>query len=109
MVRWRKSFLKEFSQGSQQLGVGACPVCGSSESLAMGRQPVLLAEGEYPPRVGGMPMEADRDRQMTFAIKVECLSCGYLMLFNAQRYRGGNEQTIVLGLTEEQERQLEEE
>jgi Zn ribbon nucleic-acid-binding protein len=109
MVRWRRTFMDEVSQGVQQLGVQACPVCGLSDSLAMGRMPVLLVEGEYPPRVGDRPMEEDRDRQLTFAIKVECTSCGYLMLFNSERYRHGDEQTIVLGLTEEQERQLEEE
>lgn len=69
---------------------------------------MLIVDGEFPPRMG-VPMDADRDRQLTFAAKVECTTCGYIMLFNSGRYRSGDAQTIIVGLTEEQERQLEEE
>jgi len=33
----------------QQLGMRACPVCGSTESLGMGRCPVVLIDADFPP------------------------------------------------------------
>ena len=43
---------------------------------------------------------------MTFAVRVECITCGHLMLFNAQRYRTGDEKIMALGLSEDEESQL---
>ena len=34
-MRWRQSFIDEVSQALQQLGLRACPVCGSAESLSI--------------------------------------------------------------------------
>jgi len=42
---------------------------------------------------------------MTFAVRVECTICGHLMLFNAQKYRTGDEITMR-EQAEEGERQL---
>ncbi len=41
---------------------------------------------------------------MTFAVRVECTTCGHLMLFNAQKYRTGNKKIMML--TEEEGSQL---
>jgi hypothetical protein len=105
MARWRKTFMAEVAGTLQNLGVKACPMCGSAE-LGIGRRPVLIVDGEFPPPVGGVPLEADRDRQMTFAVQIECSTCGYLMLFNAERYRTGKEPILVVGETEEDEHPL---
>jgi hypothetical protein len=90
------------------LGVKGCPVCDASiDSLVVDRLPALLVRGEFPPTVSGRALAEDPDRQMDFAIRVECTTCGHIMLFNAERYRSGNEQTLVVGLTDEQEDALE--
>lgn len=82
-------------------------MCGSENSLGIGRRPVLLVDGEFPVPQGGRPMAEDPDRQMTFAVQIECATCGYLMLFNSERYRTGDEPTLVVGLTEDEENRLE--
>ena len=66
-----------------------------------------LVDGEFPPKVGGLPLEADFDRQVTFAVEIECTTCGHIMLFNAERYRTGDEAIMVAGLTDEEEDRLE--
>jgi hypothetical protein len=94
----------EVTQSLQQLGMKSCPVCGSADSLGIGRRPVLLLEGEFPPRLGNVslvPLEADPDRQVKFAVQIECSMCGYIMLFNAERYRTGDEQIMLVGAVDE--------
>ena len=48
-MRWRQTFLAEVAETLQQLGMRACPVCGSTESLSIGRFPVLLVDGDFLP------------------------------------------------------------
>jgi hypothetical protein len=107
VTRWRQSFMAEVTQSLQQFGVKACPVCGSQDGLAIGRRPVLIVDGEFPPPVGGVPMEADRDRFLTFAVQIECTTCGHLMLFNAERYRTGKEPIMLVGAVDEDGRPIE--
>ena len=95
-MRWRQSFISEVSQAVQQLGLRACPVCGSADALGIGRSPVLLLDGG--PAAGGddLPLgEQDRDFDLTFAVRIECTACGHLMLFNASKYRTEDEQILV--------------
>jgi len=105
-MRWRQTFVAEVSASLQQLGLRACPVCGSTESLSMGRCPMLLVDAGFAADEDGPPFGDDRDGDMTFAVRVECTTCGHLMLFNSERYRTGDEKIMVRGLTEEQESQL---
>jgi len=106
-MRWRKAFMAEVSEALQQLGLQACPVCGSEDSLGMGCFPVLLVDvGALPDDDAFSPPEDNRDGDMTFVVRVECTTCGHLMLFNSERYRSGDEKIMVRGLTEEQERRL---
>ena len=46
--------------------------------------PVFLADGRSPAEPGA---------DLTFAVRVECGTCGHVMLFNAQRYRTGDERS----------------
>lgn len=101
MARWRVSFMAEVTQSLQQLGVTACPVCGSTDALGIGRRPVLLVDGEFPAAFSKVPMAADPDRQVTFAVQIECSTCGYIMLFNAERYRTGDEPILLVGAVDE--------
>jgi hypothetical protein len=41
--------MAEVSESLQQLGMRACHVCGSAESLDMSPFPVLIVDGEFPP------------------------------------------------------------
>ena len=90
-MRWRQSFIAEVSQALQQLGLRVCPVCGSADALGIGRFPVFVLDGG-PPADGNdrLPGE-DHDFDLTFAVRIECTACGHLMLFNASKYRTGDE------------------
>lgn len=106
-VRWRKKFMAEVVERLGNLGFKGCPICDASiDSILVHRLPVLLVCGEFPPTMGGRPLAKDPDRQMDFAIRVECGLCGHIMLFNAEQYRRSDEQNMVVGLTEEEENAL---
>ena len=107
-MRWRPTFMAEVHQSLQQLGMTACPVCGSAESLGMSPFPVLLVEGEFPPDADDPLAGEEREGDLTFAIRVNCIMCGHLMLFDSARYRTGDEKIMVLGLAGESEDQREE-
>ena len=100
-MRWHEAFMTEVARALHQLGMTECPVCGSTRSLAMSPFPVLLADAGFAdaedPRSGG---------DLTFAVRVECTICGHLLLFNAQKYRTGDEKIIVWELADEQQHQL---
>lgn len=103
-MRWRKTFLAEVTERLLTLGYKGCPVCGASnDSIVVHRLPVILVCGDFPPAMGGGPLSRDPDRQLAFAVRIECALCGHIMLFNAQKYRSGDEQVLVAGLTEEEE------
>ena len=92
-MRWRQSFIAEVSQALQQLGLRACPICGSADALGIGRFPVFVLDGGPPPDGDDPPLSEDHD--LTFAVRIECNACGHLMLFNAQRFRTGDEPILV--------------
>jgi hypothetical protein len=100
-MRWRESFLAEVSQSLRQLGLKACSVCGLVGSLSVGHLPVLLVDGSFPPRIDDYPPVGDCDGDLTFAVRIECTACGYLMFFNAQRLRTADEKIIVPEETDE--------
>jgi Zn ribbon nucleic-acid-binding protein len=101
-MRWRQSFIAEVSQALQQLGLRVCPVCGSADTLGIGRFPVFLLDGG--PRLDGddLPQGEDHDYNLTFAVRIECTVCGHLMLFNAEKYRTGDKQILVRERAEEE-------
>ena len=101
-MRWRESFLAEVSQSLRQLGLKASPVCGLVDSLDVGQLPVLLLDGGFFRRIDDHPPARDCDADLSFAIRIECTACGYLMLFNAQRFRTADEKIIVPGETDEE-------
>src|SRR4051812_47882536 len=92
-MRWRQSFLAEVSRSLRQLGLKACPVCGLADSLNLGHLPALLVEGGL--LAGADDNSLREDYELVFAVRLECSACGYLMLFNAQRFRSANEKIIV--------------
>jgi Zn ribbon nucleic-acid-binding protein len=93
-MRWRQSFIAEVTQALQQLGLRACPICGSADTLGIGRFPTLLVEGCSPPDGDHLPVGEDDDTDVTLAVRVECAVCGHLMLFNAQKYRTEDERIL---------------
>lgn len=104
-MRWRQSFTAEVAETLQHLGLKACPVCGSAESLTIGPFPTLLVDGNLPPDTDNLSPEEQRSGDLTFAVRVECTTCGHLMLFNAQSYRTGDEK--IMEATQDEQRQLE--
>ena len=100
-MRWRDTFMTEVSRMLQQLGLRTCPVCGSAESLETSRFPVILVDGRFP-AAEAEPPDEQHDDDLTFAVRIECLTCGHLMLFNAQRYRTGDEKILTGDLAEDE-------
>ena len=94
-MRWRESFLAEVSHSLRQLGLTACPVCGLADSAGISPWPVLLVDGGVPPCPDEHPLGEDCGGDLTFAVRIECAACGYLMLFNALRFRTAHEKIIV--------------
>ena len=99
-MRWRRTFMAEVFESLFRLGLKACPVCDSAESLSMSPFPAILVDGEFPLDPDALPEEEGGD--LTFAVRIECTTCGHLMLFNAQRYRTGDARIIEDGITEEE-------
>lgn len=95
-MRWRPAFMAEVFERLQQLGLTACPQCGSSNSLNMSPIPVLLVKSAATSESNGLHLRPDREDDVTIAIKVECANCTHWMLFNAARYRTVDE-TIIEG------------
>jgi len=105
-MRWTKKFLAEVAERLQQLGVKACPVCGS-DALVVGRLPVYVLGGGLPGAAGGRPRDVDPDRRTDYAVRVECSLCGHIMVFNSERYRTSDTKNLVMGLTDQEEDDLE--
>lgn len=99
-MRWRPSFLAEVLQSLRQFGLAGCPVCGLADSLGIGHLPVLLLDGGFPSGTDDNSLGEDGD--LSFAVRIECNACGYLMLFNAQRFRTADEKIIVAEGTEQE-------
>jgi len=93
--------MAEVTRTLQQLGMKICPVCGFAKSLNMNDIPVLLTNGRLPLGVDALGEYHEAD--LTFAVRMDCITCGHLMLFDAQRYRTGDEKILVLGLAEDEE------
>jgi DNA-directed RNA polymerase subunit M/transcription elongation factor TFIIS len=92
-MRWRGTFLTEVFESLQQLGLRTCPACGSAESLSMSPFPVVLFDGDFPSEAEALNSGEERG-DLTLSVRVECGTCGHLMLFNAQRFRTGDEKII---------------
>jgi ribosomal protein S27AE len=103
MVRFRKTTVQAISDQIVRLGLDNCPVCSSTESMAVSRRPVILS-------VGGLawedPATRDRDANISFAVRIRCGLCGYIMLFDAEKFHSGEEPTMTL-LSYDEEDELE--
>lgn len=101
-MRWRQTFIAEVSQALQQFGLRACPVCGSADALGIGRFPAFWLDGGPALGYDDLPLGEDNDYHLTFAVRIECTTCGHLMLFNAERYRTGEEPILEREPAEEE-------
>jgi hypothetical protein len=67
---------------------------------------IITAEGPKSNPAGQSRGRDSRHAQdLTFAVRVGCATCGYLMLFDSARYRTGDEKILVLGLERESQRE----
>jgi hypothetical protein len=102
-LRWRKTFLVEVKEKLAQLGLMSCAVC-ESEHLTVHRFPFLALMGNLPPNISNLD---DPEVIVEYLVRVECGICGYVMLFSAERFRAGDDEILVRGMTEEEEDELE--
>jgi hypothetical protein len=102
-LRWRKTFLVEVKEKLAQLGLMKCAVC-ESEHLTVHRFPFLALMGNLPPNIIDVD---DAEVIIEYLVRVECGICGYVMLFSAERFRAKDDETLVRGMTEQEEDELE--
>lgn len=95
-MRWRQAFMSEVFQAVRQLGLQACPVCRSAGALSVGPFPAIIIRTEFPPGADGLPAWDEPGGDLTLAVRVECATCGYLMLFNSERFRSAGEKILEL-------------
>ena len=93
----------EVHAGLRQLGMRACPVCRSTDTLRVSPFPTFIAEATPSTGINGLSSWEEPDVDLTFAVRVECTICGYLMLFNSQQYRTATEMILTLKADEEHE------
>jgi len=101
-MRWCPGFMDEVIETLEQLGMQACPVCGSADSLGMSPFPVLLVDAGVSGDDDAPQGEERNDGNITFAVRVECATCGHLMLFNSLRFRSGDQKIMMRELPDEQ-------
>jgi hypothetical protein len=94
-MRWRQAFIFEVFQALRQLGLRACPVCCSAGALSASPFPAIIIKPEFP-GAGGLHAWEGPGGDPTFAVRVECATCGYLMLFNSEKYRAAGEKILEL-------------
>jgi len=88
-----------------QMGLDACPVCGTGHLVVL-RLPVT----HY---IGGVHRERDDPRwdpeaNVLFLVHVECDACGHVLLFNSERLEPSSTKSLVQGLGDEDEAALDE-
>jgi hypothetical protein len=103
-MRWRKKALEEMQARIVQMGLDACPVC-SSGSLQVWRMPTVESIGDVY-RDKEDPLR-DPEANINFLVHVECDACGYVLFFNSGRLVSADEPILVIGLTAEEEKDLE--
>jgi hypothetical protein len=59
--------------------------------------PVILEDGDFAAEAEAYP-SGGAHGDLTFAVRVECRICGHLLLFNAQRFRTGDEKIMEYGI-----------
>ena len=78
--------LREIADRITALGLQTCPICESQTMIADPR-PVILPIGGFP---WTEPGTANRGN-VHFMLLVRCDLCGYAMLFDSERFKGGDE------------------
>jgi hypothetical protein len=93
-VKWAQPIRDEVTAHLVQLGLAKCPIC-DGEVLGVNDKPVLLMVGGVGWPTAGLGGEKDPDANVEFMIQVECNLCGYNLLFNSERFRGGDMPAFV--------------
>ncbi len=92
MVWFTQQALDTMSERITQLGLATCPVCGSDQ-LGLMRWPGVLHVGGH--RERGDPR--DSSENILFMAIVECQLCGHVLLFDSEKFHGGDERILQPG------------
>ena len=69
------------------------PLAGA---LTVSPFPAIIITAELPPGADSLPFWDEPGGDLIFAVRVECATCGYLMLFNSGTYRTAGEEILEL-------------
>lgn len=78
--------MSEVFQALRQLGLHARPMCRSAGAPSVSLFPSIIIKAEIP-GADSLPGWEEAGGDVTFAVGAECATCGYLMLFNSEKYR----------------------
>ncbi|MGO9957331.1 MAG: hypothetical protein ACLP50_15405 [Solirubrobacteraceae bacterium] len=82
-MQWSQAFMSEVGEAIVRLGLSACRICES--------QQVAISKYPFPMYRGGNQELKDKDTNVEFFVKLECVICGNAMFVNSERYRTGDE------------------
>jgi hypothetical protein len=99
-MRFRKKTLGQMTVRIVELGLSKCPICGTGVITAS-RLPALVP-------IGGIHREKDDPRHdpeanVLFAVVLTCNLCGYMLLFDSEKFTPGDEKTMIFGPPERED------
>jgi hypothetical protein len=102
-MRFRKKALDQMGARIVEMGLSECPVCHTG-AILISRLPAMVY-------VGGIHHEPghprhDPEANAVFAVRLTCDVCGYMLLFDSEKFYSGDEKIMFLG-PQELEDQLE--
>jgi hypothetical protein len=96
-MRFREKSLEQMAARIGELGLSECPVCHTG-AILVARHPALIP-------IGGLYQDKadprhDPDADVIFAVRLTCDVCGYMLLFDSEKFQPSNETTLFVGSEE---------
>lgn len=93
-MRFRKRVTEAMAARIVELGLSECPVCHTG-AILISRQPAHVSTGGF--HYGKGDPRNDPDANVIFAVQLTCDVCGYLMLFDSEKFYTGNDRIFING------------
>lgn len=102
-MRFRKKSLEQMAEKIVQLGLNECPVCHTG-AILVNRYPAIISIGGF--QHDKTDPRHDPEANVIFAVRLTCDVCGYMLLFDSEKFSPKGERTLFRG-SEELEAELE--